>query len=79
MEIYNEQKESSWRGVVDLPEAIQLLKYILEAVPTINSYDNKCIYDAQEYYFMYAHNLKKKKRRLSKLNCGNCLNLDLTR
>ena len=50
------RKESSWRGVVDLPEANLLLKYIPEAVPTINSYDNMCAKDAQEYYFLFAHN-----------------------
>ena len=50
------KKESSWRGVVDLPEANQLLKYIPEAEPTLNSYDNMCAHDAQEYYFLFAHN-----------------------
>ena len=48
--------KSSWRGVVDLLEANQLLKYIPEAVPTINSYDNMCTHDVQEYYFLFAHN-----------------------
>ena len=57
-------KESSWRLVVDLTEANQLLKYKPEAVSTLNSYDNMC---AQEYYFLFAHNLKKQ-RRLSKHN-----------
>ena len=32
----------SWRRVVELPEANQLLKYIPEAVPTLNSYANIC-------------------------------------
>ena len=50
------KKESSWRGAVDLPEANLLLKYIPEAVPTINSFDNMCAKDAQEYYFLFAHN-----------------------
>ena len=49
------KKESSWRGVVDLPEANQLLKYKPEAVPTLNSYDNMCGQDAQEYYFLFAN------------------------
>ena len=44
------KKERSWRGALDLLEANQLLKYIPEAVPTINSYDNMCAKDAQEYY-----------------------------
>ena len=30
------KKKSSWRGAVDLAEANQLLKFILEAVPTLN-------------------------------------------
>ena len=30
-------QESSWRGVVDLPETDPLLKNIPEAVPTLNS------------------------------------------
>ena len=34
------KKESSWRGVVDLLEANQLLKYIPEAVLTLNSCAN---------------------------------------
>ena len=42
------KKESSWRGVVYLPEANQLLKYIPEAEPTLNSYDNMCTHNAQE-------------------------------
>ena len=50
------KKESSWRGGVDLPDVYQLMKYIPEAVPTLNSYDNMCTYDAQEYYFLFAHN-----------------------
>ena len=50
------KKESRWRGVVDLREANQLLKYIPEAEPTLNSYDNMCADDAQEYYFLFAHN-----------------------
>ena len=49
-------KENSWRGVVDLPEANLLLKYIPEVVPTINSYDIMCAKDPQEYYFLFAHN-----------------------
>ena len=61
------KKESSWRGVVDLSEANQLLKYKPEAVPTLNSCDNMCTKDAQEYYFLFAHNYKKQ-RRLSKHN-----------
>ena len=36
------RKESSWRGVVDMPDANQLLKYKPEAVPNLNSYDNMC-------------------------------------
>ena len=40
------------RRVVDLVEANQLLKYIPEAVPTLNSYANMCRQDAQEYYFL---------------------------
>ena len=36
------KKESSWRGVVGLPEAFLLLKYIPEAVPTLNSYADMC-------------------------------------
>ena len=55
------KKESSWRGVVDLPEANQLLKYKPEAVPILNSYDTMCTKDAQEYYFMFVHNQKKHK------------------
>ena len=46
------KKESSWRGVVYLPEANQLLKYIPEAVPTLNSYANMCKHNAQECYFL---------------------------
>ena len=46
----------SWRGVVNLPEANQLLKIIPEAVPTLNPCANMCQYDAQEYYFLLAHN-----------------------
>ena len=61
------KKKSSWRGVVDLPEANQLLKYKPEAVPTLNSRDNMCTKDVQEYYFLFAHNYKKQ-RRLSKHN-----------
>ena len=49
------KKESSWRGVVNLPKADLLLKYIPEAVPTINSYDKMCLKDAQEYCFLFAH------------------------
>ena len=52
--------ESRWRGVVDLPEANQLLKYKPEAVPTLNSCDNMCTNDVQEYYFLFAHNQKNK-------------------
>ena len=52
------KKESSLRGVVDLPEANKLLKYIPEVVPTLNSYDNMCAYDAQEYYFFAIFYLK---------------------
>ena len=50
------KKKSSWRGVVDLPEANQLLNYKPEAVLTLNSYDNMCAKDAQAYYFLFAHN-----------------------
>ena len=50
------KKESSWRNVVDLSEANQLLKYKPEAVPTLSSYDNMCAQDAQEYYFLFANN-----------------------
>ena len=53
-------KESRWREVVDLWEANQLLKYIPEAEPTLNLYDNMCTDDAQEYYFLFAHNYKNK-------------------
>ena len=42
----------SWKGVVDLPEANQLLKYRPEAGPTLNSYANLCNQDALEYYFL---------------------------
>ena len=42
----------SWRRVVDLPESNQLLKYIPEAAPTLNSYANMLKQDAQEYYFL---------------------------
>ena len=61
------KQEISWRGVMDLPEANQLLKYKPEAVPTLNSYDNMCTKDAQEYYFLFAYN-SKKQRRFSKHN-----------
>ena len=40
----------SWRRVVDLPKANQLLKYITEAVPTLKLYANMCKQYAQEYY-----------------------------
>ena len=36
-EINNEQKKSSWIRAVNLPEANQLLKFIPEVVPTLNS------------------------------------------
>ena len=39
------KKESSWIGVLDLPEANKLLKYIPEVVPTLNSYDNMCAHE----------------------------------
>ena len=55
-EINNKQKGEQFGGVVDLPEANQLLKYKPEAVPTLNSRDNMCTKDAQEYYFLFAHN-----------------------
>ena len=42
------KKERSWRGVVDLPEANQLLKYKPESEPTLSSYDTMCTKDAQE-------------------------------
>ena len=42
------KKESSWRGVVDLPEANQLLKNKPEAGPNLNSYDNMFV---QESYY----------------------------
>ena len=35
-----------------MPEANQLLKYIPEAVPTLNSYANMCRNDVQEYCFL---------------------------
>ena len=54
------KKETSLRGVVDLPEENQLLKYIPEAVHTLNSYANMCKYDAQEYYFL-LHTIRKSK------------------
>ena len=41
-----------------MPEANQLLKYKPEAIPTLNSYDTMCTKDAQEYYFLFAHNQK---------------------
>ena len=50
------KKESSCRVVVDLPEANQILKYKAEAVLILNPHDNMCAKDAQEYYFMFAHN-----------------------
>ena len=50
------KKESSWKRVVDLLEANQLLKCKPEAVPTLNSYDNMCTHNAQEYYFLFVHN-----------------------
>ena len=50
------KKESSWREEVDLPEANQLLKYKPEAALTLHPYDNMCAKDAQEYYFLFAHN-----------------------
>ena len=46
----------SLRGVVNLPEANQLLKIIPEAVPTINLCANIRIHNAQEYHFLLAHN-----------------------
>ena len=55
------KKESSWRGVVDSPEASQLLKYIPEAVTTLNLYDTMFTKDAQEYYFMLVLYYKKTK------------------
>ena len=50
----------SWRGVVDLPEATQLLKYLPEAVPTLNPCANTCKHDAQEYYFLLRTIIKNK-------------------
>ena len=44
------KKESSWRGVVDLSEENQLLKYKPEAVPALNSCDNMCTKDAGDQY-----------------------------
>ena len=51
----------SWRRVFNLPEANQLLKYMPEAVPALNANANMCKKDAQEYYFLFAHNQKKHK------------------
>ena len=61
----------SWRRVVDLQEASQLLKYIPEAVPTLNSYANMCRHDAQEYCFLLC-TIRKKQRLLinTKLTTG---------
>ena len=50
------KRESSCREVVDLPEANKLLKYLPEAEPNQNLYDNMCAHDAQDYYFLFAHN-----------------------
>ena len=55
------KKDSSWRGVVDLPEANQLLEYKPEAVPTINSYDNMCAQDEQENTISCLRTIKKQK------------------
>ena len=52
------KKESRWRGVVDLREANQLLNYIPEAVPTLNSYATMY---KQEYYVLFANNYKEKR------------------
>ena len=49
---------SSWRGVVDLQEANLLLKFIPEAVTTLNSYANICRHDVQEYCFLLRTNRK---------------------
>ena len=51
-EIIIEQKEKQCSGVVDFPEANQLLKCMPEAVPSLNM----CAHDAQEYYFLFANN-----------------------
>ena len=49
------------KRVVDLQEADQLLKYIPESVPTLNSYANMCKHDAQEYYFPLCTIRRRKK------------------
>ena len=43
-----------------MPEANQLLKYEPEAIPTLNSYDTMCTYDAQKYYFLLHTIIKNK-------------------
>ena len=48
------------RRVVDLPESNQLLNYIQEAVPTLNSCAIMCKHDEQEYYFL-LHTIRKNK------------------
>ena len=57
------KKESN--GLVRVKSTTE--KYKPEALPTLNSCDNMCTKDAQEYYFLFAHNYKKP-RRLSKHN-----------
>ena len=37
----------------ELVRSSGLLKYIPEAVPNLNSYDNMCTHDAQEYYLLF--------------------------
>ena len=41
---------------VDAFQYNQLLKYKPEAIPTLNLCDTMCTKDAQEYYFLFAHN-----------------------
>ena len=55
------------RRVVDLLKENQLLKYILEAAPTLNSDVNMCKHNAQEYYFLFAQNKRRKKDDLEKM------------
>ena len=55
------QKKSSWRGAVDLPETNQLLKFIPEAVPTLNS----CVHMMRKYTISCLHTIRKNKDDLA--------------
>ena len=56
----------SWRGVVNLPEANQLLKIIPEAVPTLNPCANMCQYDVCKNTISCWRIIRKNKDDLAK-------------